>query len=311
MGLGLAALAALPYAALCSARVGEPLFRLGFSGGLLWTWVASGGFLLLIALPELAGWRRGSRPAATDRAPRAPDRIAYLVIIVVLALLSVAVPLVQGNETKFFNLGVTLLAVPAAGGWVRLAGTRAGAAARAVFFCLCVPTAALGLSGFFTERGLDVYGQVRPRAGESEAYQWLAAHSDRRAGVVEMPTDSLGHVDLDVVVHARRGLVWAGPEFARRWGYPAGWLLPRARLARELGAGRFEPRDEALLVALARAGISECYLVRRAGAGAEAGGSGARPPRPPAPWTPVFENAGVTLYRFGESAPLLAARRGS
>jgi hypothetical protein len=173
-----------------------------------------------------------------------------------------------------------------------------------------VPTAALGLSGFFTEHGLDVYGRVRPRPSESEAYEWLAAHADSHAGVVEVPSDSLDHVDLDVVVHARRGLVWAGPDLARSWGYSAARLAGRARLARELGAGRFTPRDEALVSDLARGGVTECYLLRRAPA-PRGGTPGTAPAPPPAPWVPVFENAGVTIYRLGESEPLLAAHRGS
>lgn len=303
-GLGLAALAALPYGAICSLSRAESAVRPGFSAGMLWTWIAAGGGVAALALAGIAGWRGTARKAG-PAGGGAAARAGLLTATAVLIVFSLAAVMPGHDETKFFNLGAALLAVPAAGGWVRLRGTRAARVARRALYALCVPTAALGLAGLVAERGQDVRGHIVPPAAEAEAYEWLAVNAGARAGVIEVAGPDLAPASLDVPVHARRGLVSGDPAYARIRGYAPRPTNERAALAHMLGEGRFDPWAEALLGQLRAHGVSEFYFMSRASS-ARPGGGGAARPLPP-PWAPVFRNASLTIYRLGEGTPRLAA----
>jgi hypothetical protein len=241
-----------------------------------------------------------------------PERMRLAFAWLALALLSLVVTMMGRNETKLMNLGALLLAVPAAGGWVRAARTRARVPARIVLWGLCVPTFLLGLSGFAGARGQDVLGSMSPGAADAEVFQWLAAHAERRAAVLEAPRDEAGHVSLDALVHGRRGLAWGGPEYIVNWGYPPRERDARLSLVRALAQGEFSPRMEAELMRLQMQGASEFYFLSRR-SGMAAGGDSASTAKVgpagglPGPWEAVFTNPEVTVFRYGGGVPQLAA----
>lgn len=299
-GLAAAAALALPYAAACSLGRVEPVLRWGASPGMPWAWIVSGGAVTGLAVVGLAG-RRAWSATDGDAIDAAGGLAGLAAAVAVLVLLSIATTMAGHNEIKFFHLGATLLAVPAAGGWVRLGGARAGRVARATLCTLCLPTAALALSGFVTERGQGVAGRPVPTAEEAEAYEWLSVNAGARAGVLEATRADLEPVSRDVPVHARRGLVWGGPAHAALWGYAAQPMRERAELARALGEGRCGPQEEARLDELAKLGARELYAVSRRASSADGPRAAAR--TLPLPWIPVFRNRSVTIHRWGEDVP--------
>ena len=233
-GVALGAALALPYWVLCVGARSTSGLRWGPNPDMAWTWLVAGGALALLAVLEWVQWRKEER--------RSFARTASIFVATAVLALGCLLTIFPHNETKLFQLGVLLFAIPAAGSWERALGNRWRLAAWAGLIGLGVPTVALATIGFLNESGADSQGSLRPSTHEIEAYQWLATHSHGSAGVICNSIDDSGQVDRDVLVHGRRGLIWGGPQYARVWGYDVVELdlrpLRRLRRGRALAERR-------------------------------------------------------------------------
>jgi hypothetical protein len=280
---------ALPYLRLCTAAKADPPATLGFHLDTAWTWLACGGFLLALAAREAAAWRR--------EGSQRDERARFLLYFGGFFVLTLFVTLVSRNESKFFGVATLLLAVPAGGGWVRLRGTRAGRLAWAVLLLGCVPTFLLGLSGFVTQGDQGIDARVTPPADDREMYAWIDRHAAPNAAVIELVSRPDGEVSRDAMVHARRALLWSGPEHGRNWGYAPEAVEPRAEVVQALTRGTWSERETETLERLQAGGISDIDFLAPA------------PARAPAPWEKVTSNASWTLYRWPAPRRLAGARR--
>jgi len=288
-GIAIAGLVALPYLRLCTvAKTNDPA-HLAFHLDMAWTWLACGGLLLALAAREAWAWR-------TDPAERG-ERARFLLFVAGFVVLSLFVTLVNRNESKFFNVGALLLAVPAAGGWARLRGTMAGRLAWAVLVLGSLPTFLLGLSGFLAEGEQGVAGHVVPPAADREIYTWIDHHTAARAALLALPAGADGELSRDPMVHARRALVWSGPEHGMNWGYDPDELERRADVVHALTKGSWSTRESETLDGLLARAVPEIdYLAPLA-----------RPA--PRPWEELTRNDAWIVYRWPAPRRLAEASR--
>jgi hypothetical protein len=290
MGTLLAAAIAYPYIKLCTVAKTDAPAHLAFHLDMAWAWIAAGGFLLALAAREAWAWRQEGGSAGGERA-------RFLLYFAGFVALSLFVSLVNRNESKFFNLAALLVAVPAAGGWVRLRGTLAGRLAWAVLLLGCVPTFLLGLSGFVAPDNVGVAGQVQPPPADRDIYAWIDRYTSPRAALLALPATADGELSRDPMVHARRALVWSGPEHGMNWGYAAPELASRADVVQALAKGTWSPREAETLDRLQSRAIPEIdYLAPLA-------------QRAPAPFEEVARNAMWVVYRWPSARRLASVTR--
>lgn len=286
----LASAIAYPYLKLCTvSKVEEPV-RLGFHLDMAWAWLAAGGFLLALAAREAFAWWR-------EDESRRGERARFLLYFAGFVVLSLVVSLVNRNESKFFNLGTLLLAVPAAGGWVRIQGTRWGRLAWVVLILGGVPTFLLGLSGFVAPGDVGVAGRITPAPADRDIYGWIDRYTSPHSALLALPQTADGELSRDPMVHARRALVWAGPEHGKNWGYAPEELERRAEVVRALASGTWSPREAETLDRLQGRTIPEIdYL-----APVEK--------KVTAPWEEVARNAKWVVYRWPAARRLASVSR--
>jgi hypothetical protein len=278
-GALLASAIAFPYLKLCTvSKVDEPA-RLGFHLDMAWAWLAAGGFLLALTGREAVAWWRGEQGMRGERA-------RFLLYFAGFVLLSLVVTLVNRNESKFFNLGTLLLAVPAAGGWVRLRGTRAGQLAWAVLLLGCVPTFLIGLSGFVAPGDVGVAGRVTPPPADRDIYAWIDRYTSPGSALLALPASADGELSRDPMVHARRALLWSGPEHGKNWGYAPEELSSRADVVEALARSTWSPRETETLDRLEERAIAEIDYLAPMGK------------KVTGPWEEVARNAMWVVYRW-------------
>lgn len=186
------------------------------------TWVLPG----LLVVPAGMTWLWRER----RRVPGARDLLLFASLLTVAGL-TLSMP--GNNQTKFFNLMLLMLSAPAAMGLVALHQRLRGLWRPALVVALLVavvPTMAVAVWAFATERGQFAAAWEHARPGEVEGMRWARDHTAADAIVV----DSL--LFLDAAVRAHRSVISGGPAWERNWGYDAGALDLRRRAARELGS---------------------------------------------------------------------------
>jgi hypothetical protein len=194
----------------------------GFSPLALGTWLLSG----LLVVPAGMAWLWNAR----HRVAGARDLFVFAVLLTVAGL-SVWLPGL--NQSKFFNLLFLLLAAPAGLAWVELISRLGGPARRfllAGLLVAIVPTVAIALWAFATERGQFGAAWEHPHASELEGMRWARAHTPRDAIFVDPD------FCLDLPVRACRSVMTGGERWEQNWRYPAPALAARRRAAMELGA---------------------------------------------------------------------------
>jgi hypothetical protein len=187
--------------------------------------------------------------------------------------------------------------VPAAGGWVRLRGIRAGRLAWAVLLLGGLPTFLLGLSGFLAPGDVGVAGSITPPLADRDIYAWIDRNTSPRAALVALPAGPDGELSRDPMVHARRALLWSGPEHGIDWGYPPEELASRADVVAALAHGTWSPKETETLDRLEGRRIPEIdYL---APVGQKVAG----------PWEEVARNAMWVVYRWPAPRRLASVTR--
>jgi len=124
-----------------------------------------------------------------------------------------------------------------------LAGARRTALASGLLLAI-LPTFALALWGFGTERGQNVRTWNPPTT---------AAVREGLAAIRGLtPADAVfvdPSANLDVTVLAARSALWGGDAWAKNWGYDPDALELRRRAAETLGRGAAPPPDVTALLA--------------------------------------------------------------
>jgi hypothetical protein len=242
--------------------------------------LASGG--LFFVLPGFAG--------LAARARRSGEAGLLLAVSGLLVVLALTLRLPENNQSKFFNLAFLVLAAPAALAWIGLA-RRTGPAARralaAFMLAGAVPTVALAIWGFASERGQTAQGWTPPSPAMVEAMAWVRAHTPADAAFCDLGGGR------ELLTLAGRSVVWGGFYGERNWGYAPEAILDRRELAGALCRGR-DPRSGGarLLAGLRR----EVIVMTRANAPdslSDHGAVAARPGR----FEPLWHNAEVGLWR--------------
>src|SRR5207244_12132185 len=103
--------------------------------------------------------------------------------------------------------------------------------------------------------GADAPASMAPTSGEGAAYAWLRTHTPRDAVCL----DAGGRVD--VLVRARRDVLWGGEAYAEQWGYPREAIAWRRRAEQDAFAGGLTAADLHVLRGLER----PIYAIARAG----------------------------------------------
>ncbi len=245
--------------------------------------------VLLGALVAPLAWSE-ARPRT-----RRPGVLAFtagwFALAATLLFLALAVTLVQRNETKFLNLALLVLAVPAG---VALARLRV---VPALGLCLlAAPTTLVAIAGFALDPGLETMGRRVPTPELAAAYAAVGRRTTQRDVLLEAQAADAHDPDRDLLLHGPRMLVWGGDGYASNWGYPATDLALRRRAALELAAGALEPTTVDDLRRRAAAIGGQVFAVRRDPDAAALG----------APWTRVFANRALALEEL--DAPMATPR---
>ncbi len=218
-------------------------------------------------------------------------KAGWFALAAMLLFLALAVTLVQRNETKFLNLALLALAVPAG---VALARLRI---APAVGLCLlAAPTTLVALAGFALDPGHETVGRRVPPPELAAAYDAVARRTTRHDVLLEAQAADAQDPDRDLLVHGPRRLVWGGEGYAHNWGYPVADLALRRRAALELAAGALEESTVDDLRRRAAAVGGHVFAVRRDPAAPALGG----------PWARVFANRALALEEL--DAPEMTPR---
>jgi hypothetical protein len=224
------------------------------------------------------------------RARRSPDALRVLLVAGVITALAMSLILFESNQVKFFNLLFLVLAAPAAVGWLdwmRRRRPSVRALAVTVLVAGALPTAALCVWGFASERGQLEDGYHPPTPVMSEAMAWARAHTPADAAFCDIGGGR------EVVTMAGRSLVWGGWHGERNFGYDHDAILAHRDLASAFCRGREPgPRGAALLARLHR----EIIVMTRADAPDSASDHGAIAARPER-FEPLWRNSGVAFWR--------------
>lgn len=238
--------------------------------------VVVGGALVLLALDE--------RRRAARRPGLVLARAGWGALCAVLVGLALTLTLVQRNETKFLNLALLALAVPAG-----VALARRPAVAALAIALVALPTTLVAATGFARDPGNETLGRRLPPVELAAAYARLRDESRPRDLVLEAQPDSARDPDRDLLVHGPRAYVWGGDGYAGNWGYDATDLAARRRAARELAAGAFTAETLIDLSRRAAAADGRVFAVRHAAEAAPLGD----------PWVRVFAEGGIVVDRLG------------
>lgn len=249
----------------------------------IWTGIAAGGLVWLLAAPALRGAVR-----------RQPEWLAAVGWPLGTMALAAVAPLPGPNENKFLYPALAVAAVLAAPGAVRVLQwmeARAGGWATAMLaVAVLAPTPAIGLAAQLLDAGAFAPGQLDPTPDETRCLDWLRAHSSREAVVLD------GGGRVDILADARRDLLWGGAAYAEQWGYPRRAIGWREQAVRDAFAGGLTLADQEALARLGR----PVYVLARAGSS---------PPGPAAVLHPVWRSATLTVYAVDTaSASGVAAR---
>jgi hypothetical protein len=224
------------------------------------------------------------------RARRSPDAARVLVIAGVLTVLAMTLVLFENNQVKFFNLLFLVLSAPAALGWLEWMRGRQSLVRRLAVAALAfgaLPTAALAVWGFATERGQSADGWRPPTPAMSAAMAWARANTPADAAFCDLGGGR------EVLTMAGRSTIWGGFSGERNYGYDPGAVLARRDLAGALCRGREPgPRGAALLAGLHR----EVIVMSRADAPDSLSDHGALAARPER-FQPLWRNAEVAFWR--------------
>jgi hypothetical protein len=123
-----------------------------------------------------------------------------------------------------------------------------------------VPTSAIAVAAFSTERAQLGAAWERPSPAVLTGMRWARDHSPRRAAFVDAT------LALDLPVHARRGVMSGGPRWEQNWRYPERALRLRRDAVAQLGV--LQPCSDEVrefLIGLGR----PIYVVLRRDPGAE------------------------------------------
>ncbi len=210
-----------PYLAITTVGK-QNIVALGFSPLALGTWLLAG----LLVVPAGMAWLWNAR----HRVAGARDLLVFAVLLTVAGL-SVWLPGL--NQSKFFNLLFLLLSAPAGLVWVERISRLGGPARRflmAGLLVAIVPTVAIALWAFATERGQFGAAWEHPQAGELEGMRWARAHTPRDAIFVDPD------LSLDLPVRARRSVMTGGERWEQNWRYRTSALDARRHAAMQLSA---------------------------------------------------------------------------
>lgn len=273
------ALALLPYLIeVSSGKRGQ--FAPGLSSGSILSAVIGGALFVIPGFRWLLVRARAARDARV---------LAWLALV--LLILGLTVRLADANQSKFFNFLFLLLAAPATFQWMAwLARLTPGprTALAAALLLATVPTAALGVWAYASERNQEGHGLAPPGPTVREAMAWVRNRAAKDAAFCD-----LGGA-RDLLAIGGRSVLWGGPSGERDWGYPPEALAARRALVGALCRGR-EPggAGAALLAGLHR----EVIVVTRAGA-ADSLSDGGRIAAQPRRYERLWQNDAMTFWRL-------------
>ncbi len=227
-------------------------------------------------------------------ARRDPTKRDLLILAILLTLPGLVLVLTDNNQSKFFNLLFYMLSAPAGIAWFEICRRTRGALRAGLILALAgatLPTAGLSLWAYATETGSFVSGATRLTEGERAAFAWARGHTPPDAIFVEETAAR------DATVLAGRSVLWGGPGWAYKWGYPDEALHLREQANRELSAATVSPESRTFLSALHRPVI---VVARRH---AETGPPSAWTtiPRAPESYRPIYMGEDVRLYMWDQT----------
>src|SRR5262249_6253467 len=132
---------------------------------------------------------------------------------------------------------------------------------------------------------------------ERDIYAWIDRYTSPRAALLALPQTADGELSRDPMVHARRALVWSGPEHGRNWGYAPEEMASRAEVVSALEHGTWSPRETETLDRLQGRSIPEIDYLAPLGQ------------KPAGPWEEVARNAMWTVYRWPAPRRLASVMR--
>jgi hypothetical protein len=272
---GLAVTCAYLYC-LLAGKEQSPLGSPEFNVDNLWTGAAAGSLLWVLCAVTLA------RSDARRSLRLAPARVAAWGWPLGTLVLAAIVPLPGPNENKFLYPALAVapvLAAPAASAlWSALARRIGRPGAWVAAALVLAPTPSIALAAEILDAGAFAPAELDVSRDEEQAYRWLRTRTPREAVLL----DAGGRVD--VLVRARRDVLWGGDAYAEQWGYPRREVEWRRRAERNAFAGGLTHADRAALFRLRR----PVYVIAR---------RGGPPPGPSAVLDPLFGNAEMAVYR--------------
>jgi hypothetical protein len=247
------------------------------------TWIWGGAIVVPAGMLWLA------RAARRD-----PIKRDLLMLAILLTLPGLLLVLTDNNQSKFFNLLFYMLSAPAGIAWLEICRRRRGVLRMGLILALAaatIPTAGLSLWAYASETGSFVTGATELTAGERSAFAWARAHTPSDAIFVEETASR------DATVLAGRSVLWGGPGWAHKWGYPDEALRLREQANRELSAATVSPETRTFLSSLHRPVI---IVARRR---AETGALSAWMTLPQAPesYRPIYMGEDVRLYELAQT----------
>jgi hypothetical protein len=133
---------------------------------------------------------------------------------------------------------------------------------------------------------VGVAGRVTLPPADRDIYAWIDRYTAPGAALLALPETADGELSRDPMVHARRALLWSGPEHGKNWGYAPEELASRAQVVAALAQGTWSPRETETLDRLEARAIPEIDYLAPVGQ------------KVTGPWEEVTRNAMWVVYRW-------------